>query len=212
MKTLTAVMPLPKAEAEAHESEVQAAHMDLFRAIDEGDLDAMGKAFKALPLNVRMELLDRMLLRACERGQVNSARKCLEWGASPLWRDLVAGNTAWHISAKNGRAAVIDVMAQFAKAEGKDVAAMLANANADGRTPLLLAAARGHAEACASLCKAGADANHTVATFPPPIFLAIEGRHIETVRALLDNGADPNSVDRNSPHGENSLSFFYYEL
>jgi ankyrin repeat protein len=61
-------------------------------------------------------------------------------------------------------------------------------------TPLLIAAERGHAAACAALLAGGADPSVRTPSGGSPAYLAVSAGHADAVAALVAGGVDPNST------------------
>ena len=68
--------------------------------------------------------------------------------------------------------------------------------DADGLTPLMLAAIHGHREVARVLVDRGAPVNDRSARGSSPLMLAIMNRHSGIVRLLCDHGADVNARDQ----------------
>jgi len=132
MQKLTFVADVPKATAEARESTMQTTHSDLFKAIEENNVTSLETAFSLLPPMVQKDLIDRMLFHACEKGQTEAVKCCLKLGACATHRDLVVGNTPWHVAAKVGMAGVIDMLTEHAKENRIDLPSILTSANVRG--------------------------------------------------------------------------------
>jgi len=93
------------------------------------------------------------------------------------------------LSAANaGKTEVVEALLQ------KD-AAQAAAKNAHGRTPLHLAARRGHSRTAAALLKAGAAVNARDEEGWTPLHFAAAGGYAEAVRVLLENNADANAFN-----------------
>jgi ankyrin repeat protein len=71
-----------------------------------------------------------------------------------------------------------------------------ARAKADGRTPLMLAAAFGDPAITSALLDAGADPNLADIAGLTPLHVAVYGERWEVLDALVRHGANPNAVDR----------------
>lgn len=170
--------------------------LQISEAVRANDTDAALRSFAALSNEDRPEVLMQLMQLSCRRGFIGLTELCLGWGAPPDTRDPVTGNTVWHLAAAAGHATTLELL--ITKLDAAAVNEQLAMPNADGRTPLLLATRHGHVEAVTVLCRAGADPNLSLPTFAPPLFCAIENRRVACARALLDVGANPNSIDRNA--------------
>lgn len=77
--------------------------------------------------------------------------------------------------------------------------------DADRRTPIFYAAAYGHAEMIALLCKHGSNPNcrehshkNNLFTDNTPLHYASRNRHVEAVKVLLSCGAEPRAVESSS--------------
>lgn len=88
-------------------------------------------------------------------------------------------------------AATLDMMLANATVMNAWVAAGLSveSPDDDGRTLLMHACGRGHAEEVTRLVAAGADVNHRDALLYRPLDLSVAGGHVEIARILLAAGA-----------------------
>ncbi len=64
------------------------------------------------------------------------------------------------------------------------------------RTPLHYAALHGSHEMLEALFAAGADLDAPDAEYRPPLALAVDGRKLHAIRALIDKGARPRRLSR----------------
>lgn len=168
---------------------------------------------------------------ACSRGNLTLVRRLLEAGADPNHADA-AGRTALHRAATSGIPAAIDVVAWLVKQPGVDVArgdhdgmtalhaaiskgsdeaaaALIEHGealdarDADGWTPLLLAAHTGRLDPASRLLAAGGRTVDVDAASERPALTAIqaaaEGGHVEVIAQLLQAGADPNRRTTDKP-------------
>eukprot|EP01103_Thecamoeba_quadrilineata_P020567 TRINITY_DN8901_c0_g1_i1.p1 TRINITY_DN8901_c0_g1~~TRINITY_DN8901_c0_g1_i1.p1 ORF type:complete len:504 (-),score=70.85 TRINITY_DN8901_c0_g1_i1:70-1581(-) len=76
-----------------------------------------------------------------------------------------------------------------------------ANANTTryttGATPLIIAAQNGFDKIIHELLLKGADINAQKKNGATALYMAVEGKHVDTVKCLLENGADPEIADAN---------------
>ena len=97
-------------------------------------------------------------------------------------------------AAEMGRVDVVKVLLKAA--EGGQAAATVKGAiyvneaDADGATPLFMAAHQGHVDALKALLVAGADVNQAMTDGATPLFIASEVGNLEAVGILLSAGAD----------------------
>jgi ankyrin repeat protein len=150
---------------------------------------------------------------ACESGGAAVVERLLKAGVSPNTTGPL-GETALHTCAHTGRVDAAKVLL----AHGAQVNA---GENWRGQTPLMWAAAQGHAEMMRALIEAGADVNvrSTVVTWerqrtaeprekwlPPggltPLLFAARDGCVECVKVLVSGGADINIID---PESHNAL-------
>lgn len=143
---------------------------------------------------------------ACENGSAEMVERLLDAGVSANATGPM-GETALHICARTGRPEAARVL--LARGASVDV-----GEGWRGQTPLMWAAARGHADMVRLLVEAGADPNarSTVVVWerqrtdeprdkwlPPggltPLLLAAREGRVEAAAALLDLGADVDLAD-----------------
>ncbi len=109
---------------------------------------------------------------------------------------LLLAQSAWcseiHDAALNGD------LAKVKELLAKDPS-LLDSVNDTGRTPLHLAANRGHLELAAWLIKQGTDVNRRESSYQlTPLHLAVWGGQLETARLLLKNGADLQAREKDN--------------
>ena len=156
---------------------------------------------------------------ACTSGSARIIARLLAAGADPD-AALPGGETALMTAARAGRADAVELLL----AHGADVSASESTRN---QTALMWAAAHGHAAVASALLDAGADiharssgpasaaggSGSQVAVFRDyarrgridaftPLLFAVRGGHVDTVRTLLDRGAN---VDDTAPNGASAL-------
>ena len=111
---------------------------------------------------------------------------------------------SWSWSAEIHDAALSGDLAKVKELLAKDPALLTAG-NDLGRTPLHLAAHRGHVKLAAWLIQQGADVNGRDSNYQlAPLHLAAWGGNLETVRLLLKNGADLQVREKDN---ENALYY-----
>ena len=105
--------------------------------------------------------------------------------------DLVdeSGITLLHLAAKAGKRRILEEMLSFGATYARDKR---------GSTPLLSAAASGHASVATTLLDVGvADVNETDSTGATALLIASQGGHVQLTRALLGRSdINPNQADR----------------
>ena len=143
---------------------------------------------------------------ACENGSAAMVERLLKAGV-PVNATGTLGETALHLCARTGRPEAVKALV----ANGALVDPI---ESWRGQTPLMWAAAEGHADAIRVLAEAGADVNARSSIvqwerqrtaeprdkwLPPggltPLLFAARDGRVEGARALLDAGADVNVVD-----------------
>ena len=143
---------------------------------------------------------------ACQNGSAPIVERLIKAGV-PVNVTGRLGETPLHLCARTGRPEAIKVLLSH----GATVDTI---ENWRGQTPLMWAAAEGHAAAIRLLVEAGADVNARSSIIvwerqrteeprdkwlPPggltPLLFAARDGRVESARALLEAGADPNLVD-----------------
>ena len=156
----------------------------LFRAVDAGDLAAVGACIQKTPRLIDSGNLvgDTPLIRAVAAGRVDVSRLLIEEGADIGKKDLMGG-TALHKAAAMGHADLVTLLLR----SGADVRA----GDRKGRTPLHHAARHGQFEAVRLLIAGGAELNAEDRLGETPIEKARLGTHFTVTKLLEDSGADP---------------------
>jgi ankyrin repeat protein len=129
------------------------------------------------------------LMQAARRGKVDVVRTLLARGASPNAKETNGGQTAlmWAISERHS--AVVDELVK----RGADVHAR----SNGGSTALMFAAQQGDADSARILLAAGARPNDRIErNGQTPLIIASAMGHEAVALQLLENGADPDAVDR----------------
>jgi uncharacterized protein len=131
------------------------------------------------------------LLAACENGNAAIVEKLLQAGADPN-SALPEGETALMTASRTGKLdAVKTLLARGANVNAKE--------QWKGQTALMWAAAENNAAAAKALIEAGADVNvRSNGGFTPLLFASRAGA-IDTVKVLLDGGANVNDAVVQSP-------------
>ena len=146
------------------------------------------------------------IVLACENGSAPMVERLIKAGVSPN-ATMPLGETALHTCARTGKPEAAKVLI----AHGASVDA---GESWRGQTPLMWAAAEGHADMTRLLIEAGADVNARSAVvtwerqrteeprdkwLPPggltPLLFAARDGRVATARVLLEHGADINVVD-----------------
>lgn len=124
------------------------------------------------------------LMVACQRGRDDVVELLINRGADLEIKDTF-GATALIFAVERGRPNVVKILLKN-QADVEDLS------RAYG-TPLAIAALHGYTQIAADLIEAGADINRLdkANRIPPPIYAASQGGHVDMVRLLLDNGANP---------------------
>ena len=137
------------------------------------------------------------IVEAAQAKDAATVRKLIKDGA-----DVNAahgdGMTALHYAALNGDAE-LTMMLLYA---GANVGA---KTRLGGYTPLHLAAQIGNAGVIAPLVSAGAQVSVTTATGTTPLMQAAHSGSVDSVRILIENGADPNVKEK--ANGQTALMF-----
>jgi ankyrin repeat protein len=131
------------------------------------------------------------LYESAGRGFVAVAEVLLAAGADVNAR-VDNGRTPLHFAVDHGQSRIVSLLLE----QGADPRAVAE----DGRTPLMVAGMNQHREAIAKqLLAGGADPNVEDNEGRTALSYAVEKNELETVRALLGNGADPNTGRINLP-------------
>ena len=143
---------------------------------------------------------------ACENGSAGMVERLIKAGAGVNMTGRL-GETPLHLCARTGKPEAVKILLSH----GATVDTV---ENWRGQTPLMWAAAEGHAATIRLLVEAGADVNARSSNIawerqrteeprdkwlPPggltPLLFAARDGKVESAKALLDAGADPNLVD-----------------
>lgn len=126
------------------------------------------------------------LLLAAKTGQTALLTRLLAQGEDVNVRSF--GSNPLHWASYEGHAGCVEALL---KADGIDINSK----ESEHRTPLALAARKGHKECLQLLLAAGADIDTKNKWEETPLSKAAAYNHIGCVQLLLDHGADPNCVD-----------------
>ena len=175
----------------------------LFRAIEEGDHNAVQQLINAgVDVNSRNGSNESPLHFAAKKGDVRIVKSLLDAGADTDAKVSRKGTplhgTPLHVAASFNHVEVIKLLLQT----GTDVDIRSGNFRGNtnfltnnGYTPLHRAIDAGRFEAAECLIQAGADVNmgetETEDRFTP-LISAVEKRHLNIIKLLLDNNADVN--------------------
>lgn len=144
------------------------------------------------------------LARCAMVGAIQSALWLLQRGADADMQDM-HGRTALHIASKHGCTELTALLATFTDVNTVtnvcvsqcDIKCVQQTGQQTGWTSLHYACKYRHPEAAAALVEAGANVNPR--TCPqhggPPLLVAVEQAQDETVKMLLDHGADVTAID-----------------
>ncbi len=156
------------------------------------------------------------LYQAVHIGDLEQLKRHIYWGTDVNLRD-VNGDFPLHVAARTGSVAIarelarngarLDVLdaagktpLEVALGSGKtQVAKMLIELGAqlDAQAELLLLVRNGVSDRDSFdlLIRSGADTNRPDETGEPPLHIAVQRDHLETVKRLILNGADVNAAD-----------------
>ncbi|KAM4045664.1 receptor-interacting serine/threonine-protein kinase 4 [Anomaloglossus baeobatrachus] len=123
---------------------------------------------------------------ACQHGQESIVRLFLRRGADINFQGLEDWMSL-HYAAWQGHLNIVKLLAKQYKAN-------LNCQTSDGRTPLHLAAKRGHYRVARTLVELGCDLNVPNKQLKTPLHIAAETGHTSTARLLILHGADINAV------------------
>lgn len=140
--------------------------------------------------SVRDEEGNQPLHRACCAGDEKMVAVLIDMGASILGRNSVNGNTACHVSAREGHPSICRLLCSRGDSEK-----VLGALNDAKEQPLHRAAAHGQRDVVAALVKLGADMNAVDANCDRPLHLAAMFGMSETASELVSLGADIDAVD-----------------
>jgi len=103
-----------------------------------------------------------------------------------------------YLAASAGRTDLIKKLIELKVNVNKPIKASLDSTLGKGWTPLMIAAAEGHAETVSALTEAGADVNATNALGRTALMFACSYGFLDIVTDLLGHRADPNIVPKDS--------------
>lgn len=146
-------------------------------------------AVAATPASAQFQSDSYKFLKAVRDQDVLKAKEMTDKPGSTVVnsKDYSTGETAMHIVVKRRDAGWINFLAQAgAKMDVRD---------AQGRTPLILAAQLGFVDGIKLLIYRGADVNGSDEKGQTALIYAVQARDAASVRALIENGADPDQKD-----------------
>ena len=153
---------------------------DMLRAAESADTSNLLLFLKAgMAADTRDERGWTPLMAASFQGNEAAAKMLIENGADPQARDR-SGYVALHWAALKGALPVVELLVPRVDCNAK---------SQSGLTPLLQAAAEGHASAVRMLVAAGADANLASNEGWTPLHKAVANGHPDVVQILLAAGA-----------------------
>jgi Ankyrin repeats (3 copies)/Ankyrin repeat len=109
-----------------------------------------------------------------------------------------SGMSLPYMAASAGRTDVIKRLIELKVDVNKPIKASLDSTSGRGWTPLMIAAAEGHAETVSALVEAGANVNATNALGRTALTFASSYGLAAIVKVLLDHHADPNIIPKDS--------------
>lgn len=138
------------------------------------------------------QFVDRSLVEASEKGDLNKIQQLLDSGADPNVEDY-ANHTALYYAAEKGHFNIVKLLLEKgAKVDHKS-----------GDSALLWACHYGHVDIVKLLIENGADVNAKRSMDDStPLSFAVHRNHKEIVELLLANGADASVANQ---HGETAL-------
>jgi uncharacterized protein len=170
----------PRAEQAFDELGAKDLASDMLRAAEGADTSKLLLFLKAgMAADTRDERGWTPLMAASFQGNEAAAKMLIENGADPQARDR-SGYVALHWAALKGALPVVELLAPRVDCNAK---------SQSGLTPLLQAAAEGHAPAVRMLVAAGADANLASNEGWTPLHKAVANGHPDVVQILLAAGA-----------------------
>lgn len=141
----------------------------------------------ALTVAANAWMADSPVADAAARGDREAVKSLLK-GAADVNAAQGDGMTALHWAAMNGDAE----LAQMLIVAGAN---LKATTRLGGYTAVYLAAQQGHAKVLEALIKGGADAKSGNANGTTPLMVASASGDVDTVRVLVEHGADVNAKD-----------------
>ncbi len=130
---------------------------------------------------------DSPLIGAANAGQDSIVEELLKLGSNVSGVNVLGFN-ALHAGALEGQGAVVDVILNWVNESDE----MVNSRDADGSTPLLLAATNGHLSVVRRLAEAGGAVDSKNDFQESPMWMAALYGEADLVRLLLRFGADPN--------------------
>ena len=178
---------------------------ELMQAAKQGDVAAVERQIaEGVDVNQRSDYGWTALMFACREGHKDAAERLLAAGANPnLVSDRIAVATTAPYPASSALREAID--------NGHvDIATLLLDVGASiDHEAIVLAGKLGDIAVLEQLDALGAEFNtqSQLSYYPSPLVMAAGEGHVETIRWLLEHGADPNLM----PHGSTALIMAVYK-